>query len=98
MPGRVAALRQRVEHGREPRAWQVAAEHVGEADFAGFEPDSRARHRCLAEVEGRAVAAHAAAQHHEADLRRADLDEDRAADAIERLLELGGRGAGREAP
>ena len=68
---RLAALGaepQRVEDRGEPRAFGVASEHVAIAALAARQFDHRARHRRLAEIERRAVAARAAAQHDEAGL------------------------------
>src|SRR6266567_3753084 len=67
----------------------VAAERVAEANLAGRKPHRRARHRGLAEVERRAVAADAAAHHDEAILGFAQALVGRQLDRIETARYLG---------
>ena len=71
--GKFIRLHQRVAQRDHPRLLPVAAERVAKADFAGRKPHRRARHRGLAEIERRAVAADAAAHHHQAVFRLAQI-------------------------
>jgi len=70
----------------------IAAQRVAKAHLAGRKPHRRARHRGLAQVERRAVAASAATHHHEAILRLAQIFMIRQRDRGETPCDLAGAG------
>src|ERR1700722_17568479 len=69
----VRALPECVEDGGETRTLRVASENMAITALAARQFDDRARNRRLADIERRAVAARASAQHDEARLPRLEI-------------------------
>src|SRR5258708_408073 len=68
------ALPERIAHRGKPRLVVVATKQIGKAHLARIHAHGRAGDRRLAEIEGGAVAADAAAHHHQPGRNRPQLD------------------------